>query len=75
MRKDDRWISFHLLIQVTGKNVIKKLVEVLAIPPAVHIRLAKSNGKFPNNSRVKSLVMDLYVPWTIAVDPDVCRTQ
>jgi hypothetical protein len=52
------------------------LIELLAIPPAVHIAFAHGKHPFGNDTRVNFVVMDLNVPGAIAIDAYIgCRKQ
>src|SRR6185437_11945491 len=49
-------------LQVGATNVIKELIEGRRIPPAVHVRFAKSQGAVAENARIEFVTMNDDVP-------------
>ena len=58
-----------------AQNPVEKLVELLAVPPAVEVALPQPQGTMGNNALVQPLVVDLNVPRPPAVDCNANLTQ
>ena len=57
--------------QVGALGAAHELVELIAVPPAVHVRLAEAERAVGEHALEHALVVDLDVPRPVAVDADV----
>ncbi|BAK11154.1 hypothetical protein PAJ_1074 [Pantoea ananatis AJ13355] len=64
-----------LLIKLMFQRPMKKHIQPLALPPAVHITFAQPQGALLQDAFKKIGMFNLNVPWAGTVDFDVCFLQ
>ena len=67
--------AWHLGLDTRPKDASHRLIELVRVPPAVHVRLAEPYRPFSKDACVQPFVMDLYVPRVAPVDRDLDRRQ
>ena len=67
--------KMHFFAETRGDDPIEKLIQFFAIPIALHIGLAKSQGSLGHDAGVELRIMDLGVPRPAAVDLDAGRIK
>lgn len=57
--------------EISALRPADEFVELVAVPPAIHVRLAKAERTAGEHAPKHSLVVDDHVPWPLAVETDV----
>jgi len=60
-----------VLVQVDPQDAVEELIERVAVPPAVHIGLARRERPARQHPSVEAVVVYLQIPGTIAVQLDI----
>ena len=68
-------IIAHPIFQAGTKRTVDHLVQPLAVPPAVHVRLAQAQRAITQNATEKVRVIDLHVPLIGAIQANAGRLQ
>src|SRR5262249_31307806 len=61
----------ELVLQARGEDFRERLVELSAVPPAVHVRFAEAEGPVSEHPPEEALVVDAQVEGAESVDLDV----
>ena len=69
--EDDAEVELEVVFEVGGRGPVDRAIEIVAVPPAVHVALADGERAIAEDAGVEAVVMDPDVPGTRAVDLDV----
>ncbi len=65
----------NVAMEISPKRFADHLVELLAIPPAVHVAFADTEHALRDDSGVGVVVMDRHIPGSIAANADIPRPE
>ena len=61
-----------MFIDPGAEQTVEELIERIAVPHAVHVAFAKTKGAAGEDARIDRGIMNLDIPWCVAVDLYAC---
>ena len=64
-------VAPYLILQMRVKGLTKHHIQLVAVPPALEIGLARSERPLPKHPFIQAFIMNPYIPGTVSPNPDI----